>query len=121
MPAYEDLLSRDWERAFREASMHFEDKSAVHQTLRKITRRLEEVGIPYAVVGGMALFRHGLRRFTEDVHILVTKDDLCRIHYELEGRGYLPPHPQSKHLRDTELGVRIKCLTSGEFPGDGKP
>jgi hypothetical protein len=28
--------------------------------------------ICYAVVGGMALFRHGLRRFTEDVDLLVT-------------------------------------------------
>ena len=69
----------------------------------------------------MALFHHGVRRFTEDVDILVTKPDLKRIHEELAGLGYLPPHRHSKHLRDTELGVRIEFLTTGEYPGDGKP
>jgi hypothetical protein len=69
----------------------------------------------------MALFRHGLRRFTEDVDILVTKEDLKKVHDLLEGRGYLPPHRNSKHLRDTELGVKIEFLTTGDFPGDGKP
>jgi hypothetical protein len=68
----------------------------------------------------MALFQHGLRRFTEDVDILVTKEDLRKVHDKLEGLGYLPPHKNSKHLRDTELGVRIEFLTTGEYPGDGK-
>jgi len=71
--------------------MHFEEKSAVYQTLRLITRRLEERGIPYAVVGGMALFAHGLRRFTEDVAVLVTAEGLRALHDQLEGRGYVPP------------------------------
>ena len=68
----------------------------------------------------MALFRHGLRRFTEDVEILVTKDDLKRIHAHLEGLGYLPLFKNSKHLRDTQLGVKIEFLTTGDYPGDGK-
>ncbi len=69
----------------------------------------------------MALFRHGLRRFTEDVDLLVTKDDLKVIHEKLEGLGYLPPFPNSKHLRDTQCGVKIEFLTTGDYPGDGKP
>ena len=69
----------------------------------------------------MALFHHGLRRFTEDVDILVTKAGLKEIHDELEDRGYLPPFTNSKHLRDTSLGVKIEFLTTGDFPGDGKP
>ena len=100
--------------------MHFEEKSAVHEALRKITRRLAELGVPYAVVGGMALFRHGLRRFTEDVDILVTREGLAVIHEELDGRGYVPPFTDSKNLRDAELGVRIEFLISGQYPGDGK-
>jgi len=48
------------------------------------------------------------------------QDDLRRIHNELEGLGYLLPYANSKHLRDTELGVRIEFLTTGEYPGDGK-
>jgi hypothetical protein len=117
---YEQQLQRDPRWALREGSRHFEEKSAVFDALRRITARLESLRIAYAVVGGMALFQHGLRRFTEDVDILVTRDDLKRIHDSLEGLGYLPPHKQSKHLRDTELGVRIEFLTTGDYPGDRK-
>jgi hypothetical protein len=121
VPIYERQLDRDPRWALSEGSRHFEERSTVFDALHKITRRLHDLGISYAVVGGMALFRHGLRRFTEDVDILVTKDDLKTIHERLEGLGYLAPHPRSKHLRDTELGVRIEFLTTGEYPGDGKP
>ena len=103
-----------------EGSRHFKENSSVFEALRKITKRLSDLEIPYAVVDGMALFQHGLRRFTEDVDILVTKDGLKKAHEKLEGLGYLPPHRHSKHLRDTELGVRIEFLTTGEYPGDGK-
>jgi len=121
MQTYEQLLDRDLEWAFREGSMHFEERNAVHQTLRKITRRLDELGISYAVVGAMAMFRHGYRRFTEDVDILVTPEGLKQIHQKLEGLGYSPVFQGSKNLRDSELGVRLEFLVTGEYPGDGKP
>jgi len=120
MITYEEQLNRDTRWAFQEGSMHFEKTSAVHQSLVRIAKRLHELGIPYAVVGGMALFFHGLRRFTEDVDILVTPGDLRTIHDRLEGLGYVPPFPGSKHLRDAETGVRIEFLTTGDYPGDGK-
>ncbi len=121
MVTYEQLLDRDLGWALLEGSMHFEKESAVHKTLRKIARRLDDLGIPYAIAGGMALFFHGYRRFTEDVDILVSREDLARIHQELQGLGYVPPFRASKNLRDAELGVRIEFLVSGDFPGDGKP
>lgn len=121
MIAYENLLNQDVRRALLEGSMHFEKESAVHKTLLKITGKLEELDIPYAVAGGMALFFHGYRRFTEDVHILVSPEGLKLIHERLEGLGYLAVHQGSKNLRDTETGVRIEFLKSGDYPGDGKP
>lgn len=121
MIAYETRLDSDLSWALHEGSMHFEKESAVHKTLLKITKRLSELGIPYAVVGGMAMFFHGYRRFTEDVDILVTPEGLQRIHAELEGLGYLPRFQGSRHLRDEELGVRVEFLVAGNFPGDGKP
>lgn len=101
--------------------MHFEKESAVHKALLKITRRLDELKIPYALVGAMALFLHGYRRFTEDVDLLVTKQDLSEIHRQLEGLGYVAPFEGSKQLRDVEQGVRVEFITTGDFPGDGKP
>src|SRR5689334_14363396 len=88
---YEELLNRDPRWALSEGSQHFDENSSVFKTLHKIADRLKQLGIPYAIVGGMALFRHGLRRFTEDVNILVTKDSLKTIHEKLDGLGYVPP------------------------------
>jgi hypothetical protein len=119
--SYESKLNASLEWALREGSMHFDERSAVHQSLRQIAKRLNELQIPYAVAGGMALFSHGLRRFTEDVDILVSAEGLQNIHQQLEGLGYVAPFQGSKQLRDTETGVRIEFLVSGQFPGDGKP
>jgi len=90
-----------------EMGSFFEGESKVHRALQTITRKLNELNIPYAVVGGLALFRHGYRRTTDDVGILVTHADLKRIHEKLDGLGYLPLFKKSKHLRDVEQGVRI--------------
>ncbi len=96
-------------------------KSAVYQTLRDVAHRLDELGLPYAVARGMALFAHGFRRFTEDVDVLVTAEALQTIHQQLEGRGYVPLFPGSRSLRHAEQGVRVEFLVTGDFPGDGKP
>ena len=104
-----------------EGSRYFAEEGSVYDTLRHITQRLHELNIPYAVCGGLALAAHGFRRFTEDVDLLVTKEDLQRIHHELRGRGFLPPFDGSKHLRDTDTKVRVEFLVAGGFPGDGKP
>lgn len=120
-PDYETRLDADMNWALREGGMFFQGESEVQKSLRRITTRLNDLGIDYAVVGGMALFLHGFRRFTEDVDTLVTREGLQRLHEALEGSGYRPPSAGSKNLRDTENGVRIKFLVAGEYPGDGKP
>ncbi len=121
MVVYEQLLSQDREWAMDEGDRHFRKDDAVFKTLRKIARRLDELGVAYAVAGGMALDAHGFRRLTVDVDILVTREGLKVIHERLEGLGYIPPFTGSKGLRDAEHGVRIKFLVAGEYPGDGKP
>lgn len=121
MLTYEQRLDADLDYAFREGSMHFEEKNAVHETLRRITSRLNDLGIPYAVVGGMAMFAHGFRRFTEDVDLLVTREGMRQVLEHLEGLGYVQPAGTSTKLRDTTTGVRIEFLITGGFPGDGKP
>ncbi len=121
MQTYEQKLDADFDLALREGSMHFEGSNAVHNTLRRISDRLEELGVDYAIAGGMCLFRHGFRRFTQDVDVIVTREGLARIHEELEGRGYVKPFAASKNLRDADTGVRIDFIISGQYPGEGKP
>ena len=119
--AYETQLDHDLQNALWEGSMFFEGKGGLHRTLHAITQRLGKLDIPYAVAGGMALFIHGFRRFTEDVDILVTREGLEQLHRELEGLGYTPLFPGGKNLRDADTGVRVEFLVSGDYPGDGKP
>jgi hypothetical protein len=121
MATYEQTLDSDLNYAFREGSLYFQEKNEVHQALRRITRRLADLQIPYAVVGGMAMFAHGFRRFTEDVDILVTRESMERVRSEIEGLGYVQPAGTTTKLRDSQNGVRIEFLITGGFPGDGKP
>ena len=69
----------------------------------------------------LALAAHGRRRMTEDVVVLVAAADLARFKSAWLGRGYVEITPGLKAVRDTDLGVKIDFLLSGQFPGDGKP
>ena len=118
---FEQLLAADLRWGMSEGSLFFEGEGRVQKSLARICRSLDELGIPYAVAGGMALFAHGHRRFTEDIDILVTRADLERVHEALDGRGWIRPFSKSKNLRDAATGVRIEFLIAGDYPGDGKP
>src|SRR5688500_10996750 len=121
MDAFEEVMRRGGNVAIEHAGRFFMRDDPVHQALRKIARRLDELQIPYAIGGGMALVAHGYDRTTVDVDILVSPAGLERVHESFVGLGYLPPFKGSKNLRDVETGVRIEFLVSGQFPGDGKP
>ena len=121
MVSYEQRLAQDPRWALSEGSRFFEGAGELQETLRRITRRLEEIGVPYAIAGGMALFHHGVRRFTQDVDLLVSAEGLRSIHEKLEGLGYVPPFKNSKNLVDTTSGLRIEFLVTGQYPGDEKP
>jgi hypothetical protein len=114
-------MRRGGSAAIREASRFFMRSDAVHLALRKVTKRLTELGIPHAVAGGMALVAHGYDRTTVDVDVLVTPQGLEAAHDALAGLGYVTPFAGAKQLRDAEHGVRIEFLVTGGFPGDGKP
>ncbi len=118
---YEERLTRSPRWALMEGSMHFDKANHVFGTLDRMVKRLEELRIPYVLAGGLAMFHHGYRRFTEALDLLVSRAGLAMIHEQFEGRGYLAPFVGSKQLRDFESGVRIEFLVQGEYPGDGKP
>ena len=108
--------------AVKEATAFFMKDDPVHGALQAVARRLDAEAVPYAVAGGMALVAHGYDRTTVDIDVLVTASGLGIVHRRLVGLGYQPAFEGSlKQLRDTERGVRVEFLVSGEFPGDGKP
>lgn len=108
--------------ALRQVDEFFMSTSPVHQTLSNLARRLTAEQIDYAIIGGMALALHGFVRPTQDVFLLMTREGLEKFHEDLVGRGYVPLFPGArKHFRDTETGVKVEIITTGEYPGDGKP
>src|SRR5262249_51999667 len=66
----------------QEIGMFFEKRSKQHQTMRRLARRLKKAGIPYAIMGAMAVNAHGAERTTRDVDILLTADGLERFREE---------------------------------------
>jgi hypothetical protein len=52
----------------------------------------------------------------------MTSEALEKFHSELIGLGYVPAFPGAKKkIRSTVDGVSIEVMTTGEYPGDGKP
>ena len=124
--AYEQLLRQGGDRALREASAYFAGAGRLHNALRRLTQRLDAEDIPYALLGGLALAEHGYPRLTEGIDLLVTPSGLERFRRQLVGQEYRPAlsskrREARKTFRDTETGVRIEIVTTGEYPGDGLP
>jgi putative nucleotidyltransferase-like protein len=107
---------------YAEALRYFMGKGQLNNTLARLSSDLEDHGIDYMVIGAVALLAHGYPRFSEDIDLVMTAEGLEKFHAELIGLGYAPAFPGAKkRLRSTIDGVSIEVMTTGEYPGDGKP
>src|SRR6266404_8895976 len=71
-----------------EVGVFFQKRSPQHQAMRRLARRLKKAGIPYAIMGAMAVNAHGAERTTKDVDVLLTPDGLERFRQEFVGEAY---------------------------------
>ena len=107
---------------YAEGLRYFMGQGKLNETLARLSSDLEEHGIDYAVIGAVALLAHGYPRFTEDIDLVMTAEGLKKFHDELVGVGYVPAFSGArKRLKSTVDGVTIEVMTTGEYPGDGKP
>ena len=107
---------------YEEARRYFMGKGILNKTLARLSNDLEAHDIDYAVIGAAALLAHGYPRLTEDIDLVMTAEGLQKFHDELVGRGYVAAFPGArKRLRSTMDNVIIEVMTTGEYPGDGKP
>ena len=117
-----NLKFRPADEILRESEAFFMKEGKIHQTLKRLAEALSEEAIPYAIIGGMALNLLGYTRETTDVDILLTPEGLERFRERLVGRGYVPAFAGAlKSFRDAQTQVKVETLTTGEYPGDGKP
>jgi len=108
--------------AYQEGLRFFMGEGILNETLRRVVKDLENHGIDYSLIGAVALNSYGYRRFTEDIDLLLTKEGLEKFQKELVGLGYRPAFEgATKKFRTTGENVPVEIITSGEFPGDGKP
>jgi len=107
---------------YAEARRYFMGQGDLNNALAQVTGDLKQHGIDYMVIGAVALLAHGYPRLTEDIDLVLTPEGLEDFHRELIGLGYVPAFPGAKkRLRSTRDGVIIEIMTTGEYPGDGKP
>ncbi len=118
MVIFEELLSGNLRWALEEADRYFSGNGRVRSTLSVLTKRLNRLGVEFAVVGALAMFYRGYRRFTQDVDILVTPEGLAAIEKHLLGDGYARPSAWRRGIRDVETGVAIHVFESGSPCGD---
>lgn len=118
---YESELEISFDFVLAEADQLYQGRGRLRTTYERLAKCLDELGVSYSLVGGYALILHGVRRFTENIDLLVSAEGLAKLHEKLIGLGYVRVSPESRNLRDVETGVRIEFVVTGEFPGDGKP
>ena len=107
---------------YAEGQRYFMGQGTLNNTLAQLAADLKSHDIAYVVIGAVALLAHGYPRFTEDIDLVLTREGLEKFHQELIGLGYAPAFPGArKRLRSTPEGVSIEVMTTGEYPGDGKP
>jgi hypothetical protein len=117
MITFEEKLSGNLTWALEEADRFFSGEGRVWSTLRTLAERFNDLQIDFAVVGAVAMFCHGYRRFTEDVDILVTPQGLAAIDARLLVDNYTRPAEWRRSFRDPETGVAIHVLVTSSTCG----
>lgn len=105
----------------RRADLFFMEKSPIHDTMRRLAKKLDELNVPFAIAGAMAANVHGHKRTTADVDILIRREDLARFKQNCIGLGWLDKFEGSRNFKDAITNVNIDTLIVGDFPGDGLP
>lgn len=101
--------------------MFFQENSPVHETMRRLVRRLQRAGIAHAIVGGMAVFAHGYERTTKDVDILLTDSGFAQFREKFVPRNYQQVEGRSRRFLDRKNSQLFDILVTGMFPGSGTP
>ena len=116
------MTRRSLHQQYEEGLKYLMGHGELNHALERLCEDLNRNGIDYMVIGAVALMAHGYPRFTEDIDLVLTPEGLDVFHEKLIGLGYRPAFEGArKRLRTTREGLSIELITSGDYPGDGKP
>jgi hypothetical protein len=88
-----------------------------HQAMRRLAERLQQVNIPYATVGSMAVDLHGARRLKDDVEVLLTRQGLDQFCNVFLGNAYEQVKGRKRWFVDHQGGVLVEVRVTGHYPG----
>ena len=102
-------------------SMFEQGKDPANIAMRRLIRRLKKAGIAYAIMGGLAVYVHGYRRFTDDVDVLLTREGFVEFQRRFVPKNYEPVPGRSRRFTDKQNRVTVDILVTGLYPGLGRP
>lgn len=88
--------------------------------IKYLARDLDENGIRYCIIGGLALGIHNYQRSTDDIDLLVSKEDFSKIQECLIGKGYTfrPGSRKNMYMHSGAAKVPIDILIEGDKEGN---
>ena len=105
--------ARTLDRCFAELEAALVEEGPVGRTFGALRQIALEHDIPMAIVGGIAGNYYGLRRTTQDVDIVVRKEQLPLFGERAVAAGFVQEGPSRFSL---EGGYPVDVLPSGTFP-----
>lgn len=111
------MIARSELHWLEEASLFFEKKGPVWDTLRKLVRRLDEARIDYVIIGGIALNAHNYPRQTVDIDLVMTDDGFEEFRRVFSGSSYRQAEGRRNRFVDAESKVNIDVLLAGGIAG----
>jgi hypothetical protein len=114
-----DVMKASVSETLQRAVSFFMGTSDIQLAANRITKELDAMGIPFAIAGAIAVGTHGHRRMTEDLDLLMRREDLARFKEKNLGLGWVEKFAGSKGIRDVVANVPIDILLTGDYPGDG--
>jgi hypothetical protein len=111
----------DFWQAVKEIDMFFAGKDKVHQTMRRLLRRLKRASIEHVIVGGLAVKAHGYERTTKDVDVLLTREGFEEFKRRFVPKNYVLRPGLKRRFLDRTNQVEVDVLVTGLYPGSGKP
>ena len=83
----------------------------VGEALPDLRRLFADAGVPYRLVGGVAVVHHGYVRATDDLDVLVDASGLAALRPHLVAHGFV--EESASRLRHAATGVAVDLLLSG--------
>jgi hypothetical protein len=120
-PIWTGYKPRNLRKCLKEIDMFFEGRDEVHKTMRRLVKRLEKAGIPYAIASAMAVNAHHYRRTTDDVDILLTAEGFAAFRTLFVPKSYENLPGRRRRFLDRKNNIRLDVLVTGFFPGTGAP